>query len=106
MNKVSIKFLAQEGAIIPEYKTSGAAGADVCAADVCQQLRRPGRSGVCGCQRPEDAHPRRSCQDGALQRISGAPPCQPGAQLHPPLRHRRHHAGHLRHLPCSVLYRL
>ena len=31
MNKVSIKFLAQEGAIIPEYKTSGAAGADVCA---------------------------------------------------------------------------
>ena len=31
MNKVSIKFLAQEGAIIPEYKTSGAVGADVCA---------------------------------------------------------------------------
>lgn len=31
MNKVNIKFVAQEGAIIPEYKTSGAAGADVCA---------------------------------------------------------------------------
>ena len=29
--KVNIKFVAQEGAIIPEYKTSGAAGADVCA---------------------------------------------------------------------------
>lgn len=31
MNKVNIKFVAQEGAIIPEYKTSGAAGADICA---------------------------------------------------------------------------
>ena len=31
MNKVNIKFVAQVGAIIPEYKTSGAAGADVCA---------------------------------------------------------------------------
>jgi dUTP pyrophosphatase len=31
MNKVNIKFVAQEGAIIPEYKTSGAAGSDVCA---------------------------------------------------------------------------
>jgi dUTP pyrophosphatase len=31
MNKVNIKFVAQEGAIIPEYKTFGAAGADVCA---------------------------------------------------------------------------
>ena len=31
MNKVNIKFVAQEGAIIPEYKTSGAAGADGCA---------------------------------------------------------------------------
>lgn len=31
MNKVNIKFVAQEGAIVPEYKTSGAAGADVCA---------------------------------------------------------------------------
>ncbi|MBQ5848186.1 MAG: dUTP diphosphatase [Treponema sp.] len=31
MNKVNIKFVAREGAIIPEYKTSGAAGADVCA---------------------------------------------------------------------------
>lgn len=31
MNNVNIKVLAQDGAIIPEYKTKGAAGADVCA---------------------------------------------------------------------------
>lgn len=31
MNKVDVKFIAEKGAIIPEYKTSGAAGADVCA---------------------------------------------------------------------------
>ena len=31
MNEVSIKVVAQEGAAIPEYKTLGAAGADVCA---------------------------------------------------------------------------
>ena len=30
-NKVEIKCLASQGAIVPEYKTSGAAGADVCA---------------------------------------------------------------------------
>lgn len=28
---VSVKFKVNEGAILPEYKTSGAAGADVCA---------------------------------------------------------------------------
>lgn len=28
---VSVKFKVKEGAILPEYKTSGAAGADVCA---------------------------------------------------------------------------
>ena len=31
MNKVNIKCVASEGAVIPEYKTEGAAGADVCA---------------------------------------------------------------------------
>ena len=31
MNKIEIKCVAQNGAKIPEYKTSGAAGADVCA---------------------------------------------------------------------------
>lgn len=31
MNKVNIKCVASQGAIIPQYKTSGAAGADICA---------------------------------------------------------------------------
>lgn len=31
MNKVDIKIIASKGAVIPEYKTSGAAGADLCA---------------------------------------------------------------------------
>ncbi|MBC6713380.1 dUTP diphosphatase [Treponema sp. Marseille-Q3903] len=31
MTKVTIKCTASKGAIIPEYKTSGAAGADLCA---------------------------------------------------------------------------
>ena len=31
MGEVSIKVVAQKGAVIPEYKTAGAAGADVCA---------------------------------------------------------------------------
>lgn len=31
MNKVDVKFIAEKGAVVPEYKTSGAAGADVCA---------------------------------------------------------------------------
>lgn len=31
MNKIEIKCVASEGAVIPEYKTSGAAGADICA---------------------------------------------------------------------------
>ncbi len=31
MNKVNIKCVASKGAVIPEYKTSGAAGADICA---------------------------------------------------------------------------
>ena len=31
MNKINVKIIASDGAVIPEYKTSGAAGADVCA---------------------------------------------------------------------------
>lgn len=31
MNKVDVKIIAEKGAVVPEYKTAGAAGADVCA---------------------------------------------------------------------------
>lgn len=31
MNKIEVKVLASEGAVLPAYKTEGAAGADVCA---------------------------------------------------------------------------
>ena len=31
MNKIEIKCVAQKGAVIPQYKTCGAAGADLCA---------------------------------------------------------------------------
>ena len=31
MNRVKINCVAENGAILPEYKTSGAAGADICA---------------------------------------------------------------------------
>ena len=31
MNKIEVKLVAQEGAVVPSYKTAGAAGADVCA---------------------------------------------------------------------------
>lgn len=31
MNKVDVKVVTQNGAVIPEYKTLGAAGADICA---------------------------------------------------------------------------
>lgn len=31
MNKASIKVVASKGAVIPQYKTGGAAGADICA---------------------------------------------------------------------------
>lgn len=31
MNTVNIKFVVKEGVLVPAYKTSGAAGADVCA---------------------------------------------------------------------------
>ena len=31
MNKIEVKVVAQKGAVVPSYKTDGAAGADVCA---------------------------------------------------------------------------
>ncbi|MBO4629949.1 MAG: dUTP diphosphatase [Treponema sp.] len=31
MNKIEVKMVAQKGAVVPSYKTEGAAGADVCA---------------------------------------------------------------------------
>lgn len=31
MNKINIKVIAHPGAVVPEYKTAGAAGADICA---------------------------------------------------------------------------
>lgn len=31
MNTIEVKLVAQEGAVVPSYKTAGAAGADVCA---------------------------------------------------------------------------
>lgn len=31
MNRIDIKYVAKNGAIIPEYKTSGSSGADICA---------------------------------------------------------------------------
>ena len=31
MNKIKVKCLASQGALLPLYKTEGAAGADVCA---------------------------------------------------------------------------
>lgn len=31
MNRIDVKIIAEKGAVIPEYKTAGAAGADVCA---------------------------------------------------------------------------
>ncbi|MBR1721238.1 MAG: dUTP diphosphatase [Treponema sp.] len=31
MNKVNVKCVASQGAVIPQYKTEGAAGADICA---------------------------------------------------------------------------
>lgn len=31
MNNINIKVMASEGAVLPVYKTSGAAGADICA---------------------------------------------------------------------------
>lgn len=42
MNTVNIKFVAEEGAVVPEYKTKGACGADVCAFLKEQVVINPG----------------------------------------------------------------
>jgi len=34
-DKISIKFKLDTGAVLPEYKTSGAAGADICSSEDC-----------------------------------------------------------------------
>ncbi len=31
MNKINVKYIAADGAVVPEYKTPGSAGCDVCA---------------------------------------------------------------------------
>ncbi|MBQ4438839.1 dUTP diphosphatase [bacterium] len=34
-NKITVKFKLTEGAVLPEYKTTGAAGADICSNEDC-----------------------------------------------------------------------
>lgn len=46
MNQIQIKCIASDGAVIPEYKTSGAAGADVCARLDADVLIPAGKSAV------------------------------------------------------------
>lgn len=42
MNRVDIKIIASEGAVVPCYKTEGAAGADVCALLKEKVILKPG----------------------------------------------------------------
>ena len=42
MNKVDIKIIANKGAVVPCYKTAGAAGADVCALLDDKVVLKPG----------------------------------------------------------------
>lgn len=46
MNRISIKCVAAAGAVVPEYKTSGAAGADICAMLPESVIIRKGSSAV------------------------------------------------------------
>ncbi len=48
MNEISIKAKALEGAVIPEYKTAGAAGADVCALVDSPVVLNPGDRALVG----------------------------------------------------------
>ena len=48
MNEISIKAKALEGAVIPEYKTAGAAGADVCALVESPVVLNPGDRALIG----------------------------------------------------------
>ncbi len=43
MNKVNIKCVAEKGAVIPQYKTVGAAGADICAFVNEKIVLKPGK---------------------------------------------------------------
>lgn len=43
MNKVNIKCVAKKGAVIPQYKTVGAAGADICAFVNEKMVLKPGK---------------------------------------------------------------
>ena len=43
MNKIEIKCVANQGAVIPAYKTQGAAGADVCALVDSPVIIEPGK---------------------------------------------------------------
>ncbi len=46
MNKININCVAQNGAFVPEYKTKGAAGADLCALLENQVVLNPGKSAI------------------------------------------------------------
>ena len=46
MNKVDIKIIASKGAVVPCYKTAGAAGADVCALVEEKMVLKPGKRTV------------------------------------------------------------
>ena len=43
MNKINVKCIASQGAVIPSYKTEGAAGADVCALIESPVTIQPGK---------------------------------------------------------------
>ncbi|MBR5401331.1 MAG: dUTP diphosphatase [Treponema sp.] len=43
MNKINVKCVASQGAVIPSYKTEGAAGADVCALIESPVTIQPGK---------------------------------------------------------------
>lgn len=46
MNRIDIKIIASEGAVVPCYKTEGAAGADVCALLSEKIVLKPGKRTV------------------------------------------------------------
>ncbi|MCQ2241068.1 dUTP diphosphatase [Treponema sp.] len=46
MNKVDIKIIASKGAVVPCYKTAGAAGADVCALLEEKVILKPGKRAI------------------------------------------------------------
>ncbi len=48
MNRIKMNIVASEGAVVPEYKTSGAAGADVCACIPEKITIAPGKRALVG----------------------------------------------------------